>query len=264
MDAAPAVGGKRRVVLRVDMGQPRHDEQAEHQELDHHEHVVGARALAHAKQQQPGDQADDHERGHVDQDRNPGDVGGGVEQAVSRGISAEQRGAITGRQKIGEVHAERAEKRLEVVAPGDRHGDVPHRVLENQVPADDPGNQLAERRVGIRVRAPRLGNHGGQFGVAEAGERAADAQQQERKDQGRTGAGAHHVSRRVGLPGGRGADRTEDPSADDGADRQHDEIASAQDALQRLRRFELADQKLRDRLPLKKLPHELPCLRFEP
>ena len=38
------------------------------------------------------------------------------------------------------------EERLEVVRPADRDRDVADRVLEDEVPADDPGHELAERR----------------------------------------------------------------------------------------------------------------------
>jgi len=60
---------------------------------------------------------------------------------------------------------------------------------------------------------------------------------------------------RIGLSRGRRADRAEDPGADDGADREHDEIAGPQHAPERLRRVELGDQELRDRLALEELPH---------
>src|SRR2546423_1704674 len=75
-------------------------------------------------------------------------------------------------------------------------------------------------------------------------------------------AGSGDAPRRIRLTGGGRADRAKDAGADDRADREHDEIARAEHALERLRGFELADQKLRDRLPLKELPHEIPCLRF--
>ena len=71
------------------------------------------------------------------------------------------------------------------------------------------------------------------------------AQQQERKDQ--RGAGAVADDRAVGayLPRGRRADRAEDAGADDGADREHDQVAGAEHALERLARLlVLLDQRL--------------------
>ena len=125
-----------------------------------------------------------------------------------------------------------AEQRLEVVAPRDRDRHVADRVLEDQIPADDPGDDLAQRRVRIRVRAAGLRNHRRQLGVAEPRQRAHRAEQHEREDERRAGADAND-SPSANLSGGRRADRAEDPCADHGADRQHDQIAGAERSLQR-------------------------------
>ena len=125
------------------------------------------------------------------------------------------------------------EQRVEVVAPRDRHGDVADRVLEDQVPADNPRDQLPQRRVGVRVGAAGLRNHRGELGVAEPRERARATQQNERQHQCRPGAVADHLAVRTDLPGGRGPDRAEDAGADDGADGEHDQVARAQHALER-------------------------------
>ena len=69
------------------------------------------------------------------------------------------------------------------------HAHIAEGVLEDQIPADDPGHQLAQRGVGVGVGRAGNGNHGGQFGVAEAGEGADDGHQHQRKRQGGTGAG---------------------------------------------------------------------------
>ena len=99
------------------------------------------------------------------------------------GIGAEQRRPVPGRQPRGQRDPEAAQQRGEVVAPRDRHGDVADRVLEDQIPADDPGDQLAERRVRVGVGAPGLRDHRGQLRVAQRRERAHRAQQQEREHQ---------------------------------------------------------------------------------
>ena len=112
---------------------------------------------------------------------------------------------------------------------------LPDRVFQNQVPADDPRDQLPQRRVRIGVGASRLRNHRRQLGVAQRREPADDAEQDEREDQRRAGAVADDFAARQRLAGGRGADRREDARADDGADRQHDQIARAEHALQRVR-----------------------------
>ena len=58
---------------------------------------------------------------------------------------------------------------------------APTGVLEDQVPADDPGDQLAHRRVRVGVGAARDRDHRRHLGVAEAGEGAADAGDDERR-----------------------------------------------------------------------------------
>ena len=60
------------------------------------------------------------------------------------------------------------------------------------------------------VGAPGLRNHGRELGVAERGQRAGAAKQQEREHQRRAGAGAHEVSRHVDLPSRGRPDRAED------------------------------------------------------
>ena len=263
MDAAPPVRGERVVVRGLDMTQSRNDEQGKHQQLDDDEDVIRARALTDAQQQEPGDQTDDQKCRQVDENRNAGEVWRGVEEAMDLGIGAEQRRAISGRQPVRKMNAKVADERLEVVSPGNGHRDVADRVLENQIPSDDPGDYLAECRVRIRVRATRLRYHRRELGVAQAGECAADAQQPEGEHEGRSGACAHHGACRIVLSRGRRSDRAEDPGADHGADRQHDEIAGPEDASERLRCLELADQELRDGLALEELPHETPGVRYE-
>ena len=204
--------------------------------LMHDHDVVGRRALARAAQQQPRDEHHDRERRQVDEDRNAGDVRRRVEQPVDLRIGAEQRRAIAGRQPDRQLDAEAAQQRVEVVAPRDRDGDVADGVFENQVPADDPRDQLAERRVRVGVGAAGLRNHRRQLRVAQPRERAGAAEQQEREDQRRSGAQANHLAVGTDLTGGGGADRAEDAGADHRADREHDQIAGAERSLQAVRR----------------------------
>jgi len=62
-------------------------------------------------------------------------------------------------------------------------------VFENQIPADNPGNQFSQRGVGVGISRTRDGNHGRQFGVTEAGQRADHGHQNQRDGDGWTGAG---------------------------------------------------------------------------
>ena len=254
MNAGEAVGRKRRVVLRVKMRGADENEDRERDELDDHHDVVGGRALARAAQQQPGDHHDDRERRQMNQDRNAGDAWRRREKAVNLRIRAQQRRPVARRQPDRQLDTEAAYQRVEVVAPRDRDGDIADGVFQDQVPADDPRDELAQRGVGIRVRAARLRNHRRQFRVAQTGERAGTAKEQKRKHERRSGAHADHLAVRTDLAGGRRADRAEDSGADHRADGEHDQIAGTERALQAVGAVRVLDQR-RDRLPLKQLRH---------
>ena len=70
----------------------------------------------------------------------------------------------------------------------------------------------------------------------------------------RTGGVADHRAVGCHLAGGRRADRAEDAGANHRADREHDQIAGAQHALQRAR-IGFVDHQVGDGLPLKQLIH---------
>ena len=163
------------------------------------------------------------------------------------GIGREQRGSVAGREPRGEPEVEAPQERGEVVAPRDRHGHVPHRVLEDQVPPDDPRHQLAEGGVAVGVGAPRLRDHRRELGVAQPGQSAGHAEEEERQDQRRARAAADQMARRVILPRRRGADGAEDPGADHGADGEHDQVAGPERPLQGVGALTL-DEQLCDRL----------------
>ncbi len=123
---------------------------------------------------------------------------------------------------IRNVQAELVQERSEVSAPADRHRRGAEQILEDQIPADDPGDELAERRVAVGVRAAGDRDHRRELGVAESGEQTAETGEDERVDDGRSG-----VLRR----GGAGQD--EDAGADDGADAEHREVERAERSPQR-------------------------------
>src|SRR5262249_11113399 len=62
-------------------------------------------------------------------------------------------------QPMRQFDAENADEILEVVGPTMRDSRGPHCVFEHEIPADDPGKQLAERRVGVSVSRASDGNH---------------------------------------------------------------------------------------------------------
>ena len=99
------------------------------------------------------------------------------------------------------------QQRDDIARPADGDGGGAHGVFEDQVPADDPGEDLAQRRVSIGVGAARDRHHRGELGVAQADEGAGDAADDEREHD----SGAGIVRRRR-------AGEHEDAGADDAAD----------------------------------------------
>ena len=75
----------------------------------------------------------------------------------------------------GMVDAEIMQQRGDIARPADRDGRGAHGVFEDEVPADDPGEDLAEGRIGIGVGAAGDRQQRGEFGVAQADEGAGDA-----------------------------------------------------------------------------------------
>ena len=71
------------------------------------------------------------------------------------------------------------EERDDVAGPADADGRRADQVFEDEVPADDPGDELAHRRVRVRVRASGDGDHRRHLGVAEARKRRGDARDDE-------------------------------------------------------------------------------------
>ena len=139
------------------------------------------------------------------------------------------------------------------------HRHVADGVFQDQVPADDPGDQLAHGGVGVGVGAAGDGDHRRQLGVAQRGERADDAPPAPAKAPApvrRPGVPAWRVmhdevgQRRVEdgrgielLSGDGGADHGEDAGADDRADAQRRQRPRAERLLQpMLRLLRLGDQ----------------------
>ena len=234
MDASPAVRCERHVVRRIDMHRADDDEEAEHEELDHDHDVVGTRALLDAEQEDPRDHHHDRERRDVDENRDAGEPRRGVHQRLHRRIGTERDRTVAVRQPPWQIDADAGEQRIEVTAPRDGDRDVADGVLEDEIPADDPRDQLAERGVRVRIRTARLRNHRRELRVAERGQRAHRAEQNEGQDQRRPCRRAHDLPIGPHFTGRRGADRREDPGADHRADGQHHQIAGAQHALQRM------------------------------
>ena len=85
------------------------------------------------------------------------------------------------------VPAHQAHEIVEVYAPILGNHGAGHQHFQNQIPADDPGHDLADRGVGEGVGGAGHRNHRSEFGVAHHGCAAHDAGDQEADDHGRAG-----------------------------------------------------------------------------
>ena len=75
----------------------------------------------------------------------------------------------------GDIDAEVVEEFDGVARPSDGDRGGREKVFQDKVPADDPGEEFAEASIGIGIGAAGGGNHGGVFGVTEAGKKTANA-----------------------------------------------------------------------------------------
>ena len=192
-------------------------------------------ALPDAEQEHPRHEHDDRERRDIEEDRDPPTPGRRVEQGAHARISAQADSPVAVREPVRKAHAEAAHERGEVSAPRHGDGDVSNGVFQDQIPTHHPGDQFAQGGVRVGVGAARLRNHGSQFCIAERRQTADHTQQHERENQCRPGRRADDRAVGAHFAGCRSADRREDAGADDRADRQHDEIAGAENSAKRLR-----------------------------
>ena len=109
-------------------------------------------------------------------------------------------------------------QRLEVAGEAHRQRGRPERELQDQVPPDDPGDQLAEGGVAERVGAAGHRHRRGELGVAEPGQPAGDRGDEEAQRQ-----------RGAGVRGGDRAGEDEDAGADDHADPEDGQVERHRD-----------------------------------
>ena len=196
--AAGGLGGRneRGVVLELDVGEADHDHKEDDGDLDQGEDVADAGGQLGPQHQQHGEDGDDQEGAPVEVDAAEGD-------------------------RRRDVHAHQREHLAEVDAPvlGD-HGRGGEE-LEDEVPADDPGQQLAHGGVGEDVGGAGHRDGGGEFGVAHDRQRTGDGGDGEGEGHGRAGE----------VRGSLGADR-EDAGADGNGDAHDHQVPGAERALQ--------------------------------
>ncbi len=165
--AGEAVRHKGVVVAGVDEPDAEEHKGKDGGNFDQHHEVVGARGLA--------DTDDEHDRDEEDDEEG---------RDIEAGMPADGKDVLAGeilqalRQKGGgepfgvEPDVEPVEQIDDVRGEPDRDAHVGKGVLEDKVPADDPGDELAERGIGIGVGGARDGDHAGELGVAKPGKRA--------------------------------------------------------------------------------------------
>ena len=197
---------------------------------------------------------DDRHRGQVEDDREPGEPGRLVERRgdrreVGRALALRDesgglhRRAVVGGEPVRHVQAEQVQEAAEVARPRDRHGDVADRVLDDEIPADDPGDELAERGVGIGVGRAGHRHHRRELGVAQRGEPTGDRGEHERDHDRGPGAEVVRAAR------DRRAGRGEDARADDRADAERGQVPLAQDAAKPARAALCVDVHPGEQLP---------------
>lgn len=105
------------------------------------------------------------------------------------------------------------EQANQITRPADGHGNRTDRIFQNEIPADDPCNKLADRGVGVGI-----GTAGDRHGrrhlrIAKSGEGTRNAGQDKRQRDRRTGIGRRRMSR-----------ENENAGAHDAADTKRNEI----------------------------------------
>ncbi len=168
------------------------DEDEDRSQLESHHYIVGRGRLANAAHQNDREDEHDEERGNVEPE-----VPAGMIEPVA-GQVLEAVGKIGGRDPLrGGVQAEPVEQVDDMRGKSDAHAHIRAGILQDQIPADDPGDELTHRSVGVGVSRAGNGNHRRQFRVAEPGERANRGHQHQRQRDSGTRAGTAG-QRRVG------------------------------------------------------------------
>ena len=143
---------------------PKKDKGQDCGDFDQHHDVVGAGGLADAEHQDDGEETDyDDEGGDIE----AGVPAGGVDVFAGQVLQAQRQ--VGGGEPFGvEVDAEPVEQVDEVRGEADGDAHVGKGVLEDEVPADDPGDELAQHGVGVGVGGAGDGDHAGELSVAKA------------------------------------------------------------------------------------------------
>ncbi len=196
---------KRRVVGRIDESPADRDHHQDDGDLRDHDDTVDERGFAGAANKEPRQNGENHHRRDVHDSL---DAVRGLPWSVT--------------PFVRDIHPHELENTVEILAPRDRHGGRADRVFEDQIPSDDPRDELAHGGVPVRVRATGDRDHRRELRVAQTREQAPDRRHQECQRDRWTGT----------LRDGRRRAH-EETCADDGANPQCHQLPPAEGALQR-------------------------------
>ena len=153
------------------------DEEEQHKNLHAHHHGVEFGGLFDSPDQYDRDQSDDPEGEQIENY-------GNVEKRNVRGV-LDQSWYLSGSTKVGrqplrDINPKGImDKGSKIVGPTDRDGHVADCILENQIPADDPRDQLSQRRIRIGVSRAGDRHHRRHFSVTERSKGADDGRDPE-------------------------------------------------------------------------------------
>jgi hypothetical protein len=204
-ERAGVLGNERNEVAGVEKYRARRDHQHDDADLDDDHDVVDRGRFLDADDEQDRDENRDDDRGQVEY---------GGDRPASR---EPDRRAGRGAERRRKLNTELPQQRDEIARPSHGDGGGAERVLEDQIPPDDPGDELAECGVGVGVRGTGDRHRRRELGVAQRRERADEACDHHRQHDG----GAR--VRRGGLSG-----QHEDARAHHGAHAQQHEVGSAE------------------------------------
>jgi hypothetical protein len=183
------------------------DHQRHHGDLQVHQRCLEPRGVAHALVEDERDEQAEQHGEEVDLVRTVGD-------AV--GLGARRAGHPQRQPDVQET-----EQVVEVAGDADGHHRHDRGVLQQQVPADEPADDLTEDGVAVGVGRAGARDEAGELGVGERRRGAGHAGDQERDQHRRAG----------GLVGHR-AGQGEDAGADDAADADRGQLPQAERAVQ--------------------------------
>ena len=191
----------RHPVLRADESNARHDKGNHDRHLDDDYDVVDPTRFTNADDEEGRDRHDD------EHSRNVKDGARAAPDAGCRII-----GKWRGRKLVRDRDAKVAQKTHDVARPADGNRRCAKRILKDQVPADDPGDEFAQGSIGIGVGTPGDRDGGGHLRVAKTRKRTSNATKYEGERNGGIGVGG------CGMAG-----EHENARADDAADTKRNE-----------------------------------------